>query len=85
MWGWDVWEDPIKFENLEPSAFQWFISPEEAVSPTWQKMHSHLHPLRYCLSVSEEINPSLCAKPAMTFSKGDARQNIDVPQLPLDL
>lgn len=34
------------------------------------------------LSLTEKINPSLCTKPAMTFSKGDARQSIiDVPSV----
>ena len=58
-------------------------SRDQSLRPQ-QKIYPN--PLNYLLpfpSLTEEINPSLSAKPAVVFPEGDARQdNTDVPQGP---
>ncbi|XP_026641285.1 Friend virus susceptibility protein 1-like [Microtus ochrogaster] len=76
-WDGDVWEDPIKAENFEPSDSQGLISPQEIVpsAPPLEILPSS--------PFTEEINPSLTAKPAVTFSEEDANQgNTDVLESP---
>ncbi|EGW01337.1 Friend virus susceptibility protein 1 [Cricetulus griseus] len=74
-WSGDVWEDPVDNENFEPSDAPEFISPDEAVPSAPPLETSPFSPL------TEKINPPLSAKPAVTFSEGDASQdNTDVPR-----
>ncbi|XP_052046469.1 Friend virus susceptibility protein 1-like [Apodemus sylvaticus] len=66
-WDGDVWEDPIEAKNFEPSDSQGFTPPEEVVSSA--------PPLEILPFSAEEINPSLSAKPAVTFFEENARKD----------
>lgn len=76
-WEEDVWEDPIEADqNFEPLDSQGFTLPEEVVPSA--------PPLEILPCSPEEMNPSVSAKPAVSFSEGNARQDsTDVCQGPL--
>jgi hypothetical protein len=74
-----VWEDTIDAENFDPSNSQGFFSLEE-INSLCSASPLEIFPFS---SLTEEINPSLNAKPAVTLSEGSARQDSsDVPQDP---
>lgn len=73
----DVWEAPIQPENIESSDKQGFVLPEQMVPSALP-----LEGLPF-LPFIEDINPFVSVKLAMTFYKGNVRQdNIQVPQVP---
>ena len=74
-WGRDVWKDPTEAENFEPSDSQGFISPGEVVSPPSAEdillpIFPEILPVP---PLTEEMTPSLSAKPAVTFYKGNVK------------
>ena len=73
---WGLWKDSIEAENFELSDSQEFSSPsaEDVLTPPPDE-------ILLSLPLTEEINPSLSAKPAVAFPVGNANQdNPDVPQ-----
>lgn len=63
-WDGDVWEDPSKAENFESPDSQEFIPPEEVV-PSAPPLE--ILPFSF---FTEEINPSLAAKPGAKVMPG---------------
>lgn len=67
---------------MEAENSQGFISPEEVFSPPSKEdlLAPPAPEILFCSPFSEEIYSSLSAKPAVTFSANDARQDkTDVP------
>ena len=78
-----VWEDSIEAENFEFSDSQAFFSPEKVVFLLSAEDVFTPSPLQYqpFSTLTEEINPSLSAKPAVTFSEENAKKdNASVPR-----
>lgn len=79
---WGLWKDSIEAGNFELSDSQEFSSPEEVVSPpSADVLTPPPDEILLSLPLTEEINFSLSAKPAVAFPVGNVNQdNSDVPQ-----